>query len=64
MNLRLTERADRDYASLPKEVRKALGKQLRFLMNDLNHPSLHAKKYSESLDVWQDRVTRDWRFPF
>jgi len=25
---------------------------------------LHAKKYSESLDIWQGRVTRGWRFYF
>ena len=25
---------------------------------------LHAKKYSEALDVWQDRVTQGWRFYF
>jgi hypothetical protein len=27
-------------------------------------PPLHAKKYSDALDVWQARVTRDWRFYF
>lgn len=30
----------------------------------LNHPSLHAKKYNEALDLWQARVNRDWRFYF
>ena len=64
MKLRFTQRADRDYAELPVPVRKAFAKQLRFLLNDLRHPSLQAKKYSESLDVWQGRVTRGWRFYF
>jgi mRNA-degrading endonuclease RelE of RelBE toxin-antitoxin system len=64
MKLRFTERADKDYADLPVIIRKALGKQLRFLLLNLNHPSLHAKKYSEALDIWQGRVTRDWRFYF
>jgi hypothetical protein len=49
---------------LPVMIRKAFGKQLRFLLANLGHPSLHAKKYSESLDVWQGKVTRDWRFYF
>jgi hypothetical protein len=49
---------------LPVIIRKALGKQLHFLLLNRNHPSLHAKKYSETLDVWQGRVTRDWRFYF
>lgn len=64
MKLRFTEKADRDYESLPVNIRKAFAKQLRFLLMNLGHPSLHAKKYSESLDVWQGRVTRGWRFYF
>jgi mRNA-degrading endonuclease RelE of RelBE toxin-antitoxin system len=64
MKLRFTERADKDYAALPPPVRKALAKQLRFLLSNLQHPSLHAKKYSEGLDVWQGRVTKAWRFYF
>ncbi len=64
MKLRFTEKAGRDYASLPGNIRKAFGKQLGFLLMNLGHPSLHAKKYSERLDVWQGRVTRGWRFYF
>lgn len=64
MKVRFTDRADKDYADLPVAIRKAFGKQLRFLLANLRHPSLQAKKYSESLDVWQGRVTRGWRFYF
>lgn len=64
MKLRFTAKADTDYADLPGAVRKAFEKQLRFLLASLQHPSLHAKKYSESLDVWQGRVTKGWRFYF
>ncbi len=64
MKLRLTERADKDYAAMPVYLRKALGKQLGFLLASLNHPSLRAKKYGGLADVWQARVTRDWRFYF
>ncbi len=49
MKLRFTERADKDYAALPSDIRKAFAKQLRFLLADLRHPSLRAKKYDE---VW------------
>jgi len=45
-------------------IRKAFAKQLRFLLANLRHPSPQAKKYSESMDVWQGRVTRGWRFYF
>jgi mRNA-degrading endonuclease RelE of RelBE toxin-antitoxin system len=64
MKLRFTEKADKDYAGLPVIIRKAFAKQLRFLLVNRAHPSLRAKKYSEALDVWQGRVTRDWRFYF
>ena len=48
----------------PTAVRKAFFKQVRFLAQNLQHPSLHAKKYDESRDLWQARVNRDWRFYF
>ncbi|HTV64332.1 MAG TPA: type II toxin-antitoxin system RelE/ParE family toxin [Bryocella sp.] len=64
MKLRFTQRADKDYAELPLPIRKAFAKQLDFLLTNLRHPSLQAKKYSEGLDVWQGRVTRGWRFYF
>lgn len=64
MKFRFTEKADKDYAGLPVVIRKAFGKQLHFLLLNLGHPSLRAKKYNEALDVWQARVTRDWRFYF
>jgi mRNA-degrading endonuclease RelE of RelBE toxin-antitoxin system len=64
MRLLFTERADKDYADLPANIRKALAKQLRYLLADLRHPSLQAKKYSEGEDIWQGRVTRGWRLYF
>jgi mRNA interferase RelE/StbE len=64
MKLRFTERADKDYADLPAKERKAFKKQLAFLLTNLQHPSLRAKKYDEANDLWQARVTRSWRFYF
>jgi hypothetical protein len=46
----------------PVNVRRAFYKQIRFLAQDLHHPSLHAKKYDEAHDLWQARVNKDWRF--
>ena len=37
----------------PAKVRKAFFKQIRFLAENLHHPSLRAKKYDESQDLWQ-----------
>ena len=48
----------------PASVQKAFFKQVRFLEQNLLHPSLHAKKYDESKDLWQARVNNNWRFYF
>ncbi len=45
-------------------MQRAFEKQLRFLADNLNHPSLRAKKYDDGTDLWQARVNRDWRFYF
>jgi len=37
---------------------------LLFILANLRHPSLRAKKYDETRGIWQARVTRDWRFYF
>jgi len=49
---------------IPARIRKAFYKQAGFLLNDLHHPSLRAKKYSEADDKWQARVNKGWRFYF
>ncbi len=64
MTLVLTRRAIRDYHDLPAKVRRAADKQLDLLLHDLRHPSLHAKKYDETRDIWQGRLTKGYRFYF
>ncbi|MDP3993928.1 MAG: hypothetical protein U1C57_03180 [Candidatus Doudnabacteria bacterium] len=48
----------------PMAVRKAFFKQIGFLAQNLGHPSLHAKKFDETQNLWQARVNKDWRFYF
>ena len=48
----------------PAGVRKAFFKQVKLLEQNLRHPSLKAKKYDESQDLWQARVNKAWRFYF
>jgi mRNA interferase RelE/StbE len=53
-------------AAAPSDVQRVFWKQLRFLLRDLRHPSLEAKKFPESGDpnLWQARITKAWRFYF
>ena len=50
--------------SFPILIEKKFQKQLNFLISDIRHPSLRAKKYDESGDVWQARVNDNVRFYF
>ena len=49
---------------LSSEVQKKFFKQLKFLLHDIRHPSLRAKKFDESLSIWQARVDDNFRFYF
>ena len=53
-----------DYATAPAQVQKAFDKQSKFLLINIRHPSLHAKKYDEQKNLWQARVNRGWRVFF
>jgi hypothetical protein len=48
MKLRYTESALDTLNTLPLPIRKAFYKQSAFLIQNLHHPSLRAKKYSET----------------
>ena len=64
MKIRHTATASKAFDGAPEAVQKAFLKQIGFLKENLKHPSLHAKKYDESQDLWQARVNKDWRFYF
>jgi plasmid maintenance system killer protein len=64
MNVQLSQRAVEALAAAPLPVQKAFIKQINFLVRDLAHPGLHAKKYGEAVGRWQARVNDDWRFYF
>jgi hypothetical protein len=57
-----SDHSKKDYDGLRPNIRKAFDKQARLLAADLLHPSLRAKKYDESNDIWQARVNKAWRF--
>jgi len=64
MRVVLSESAIESLKDAPLSVRRAFAKQLGFLVNNLLHPSLRAKKYDEARGLWQARVSKDWRFYF
>ena len=64
MRLLRSIRFERSYAKAPPTIQRAFDKQSGLLLRNLHHPSLRAKKFDESLDLWQARVNKDWRFYF
>jgi mRNA interferase RelE/StbE len=64
MKVEYSDSVNEALENAPAAVRKAFFKQVRFLEQNLHHPSLRAKKYDEANDRWQARVNKDWRFYF
>jgi mRNA-degrading endonuclease RelE of RelBE toxin-antitoxin system len=64
VRLVFTARAERDYDQLSPKLKAQADQQLDLLVRDLRYPSLHAKKYDERRDVWQVRISRDYRVFF
>jgi mRNA interferase RelE/StbE len=64
MKLDYTDRFIQSLDDAPPSIQKAFYKQSRLLVQNLRHPSLRAKKYDEARNIWQARVTRNWRFYF
>lgn len=64
MKAAFSQRFIRQYKALSAERKTKFDKQLGFLLSNLRHPSLRAKKYDEARDVWQARVDEDYRFYF
>ena len=64
MKLHYSQHFRRNYAAAPAHIQRAFDKQAALLVQNLQHPSLRAKKFDEARGVWQARVTRDWRLYF
>lgn len=64
MTRRFSEKAAQDYEKAIPAIQKAFDKQMKLLTENWRHPSLRAKKIDETNNIWQGRVTRDWRFYF
>lgn len=64
MKLIYTPTFQSNLKKFPKEIRKKFYKQADFLIQNIRHSSLQAKKYGGEKDVWQARVDKNIRFYF
>lgn len=47
-----------------KNLRKRTNEQLKILLENPRHPSLRLKKMKGFPDIWEARVTKNYRFTF
>ena len=64
MKLLFAKRFIEQYAALSASRQGKVDKQLQFLLLNLRHPSLRAKKYNAVQNIWQARVDDKYRFYF
>ncbi|MDD5750270.1 MAG: hypothetical protein PHU56_01275 [Candidatus Pacebacteria bacterium] len=64
MKIFYTPHFQRSFRGFSKVVKIKFAKQIDYLLININHPSLRAKKYSETEGVWQARVDDNVRFYF
>lgn len=64
MELIQTTHFKRDYKKLPASIQKRTDEKLKFLVQNVSHPSLRVKKVQEYKGVFEGSVTKNYRFFF
>jgi mRNA interferase RelE/StbE len=64
LRLTRTERFKKSVLELDQRTRDKLKKQLRYLLSDPRHPSLHVKKIKGTQSIFEARVNDSYRFTF
>ena len=64
MELDPTSKFNKNLKQFSKTIRNKFYKQANFLLRDIRHSSLCAKKYDETSGAWQARVDKNVRFYF
>lgn len=62
--LRVLNTFKKDYKKLPPEIRDKVDKQLTFLLNNLEHPSLNLHPVQGTKRIWEGYVDYHYRFTF
>jgi mRNA-degrading endonuclease RelE of RelBE toxin-antitoxin system len=62
--IRKTSKFEKDYRELPQDIQQKVERQIRMLDENLYHPSLHTKRIQGTMDIWEARVDRQYRFTF
>ena len=55
---------EKDYKKLPAKIQKLLDEQLIMLLENSKYPSLRVKKMQGHINIWEGRITQNYRFTF
>lgn len=64
MNVYFSDSFRRDFKDLSAEIKKIAEQKIQFFLNNPRHPSLHTKKIQGTRDIWEGRITQNYRFTF
>ena len=64
MKAKWLEEFYRNYHKLPVPIQKKTQRVITYLMRDLRHPGVRAKKVVNHLDIWEARVDIHHRMTF
>ena len=64
MQLVQTTHFKRDYKKLPASIQKITDEKLKFLVQNVSHPSLRVKRVQKYKGVFEGSVTKNYRFFF
>lgn len=59
-----TEVFKKDFQELPKTIKERAVTKLELFVDNSHHPSLQVKKMEGHLDIWEGRITGNYRFTF
>lgn len=64
MRIRKENRFVEDFVALPLSIQKRAKKQLALFLQNPRHGSLQIKKMKGWRNIWEGRITDDYRFTF
>ncbi len=64
MKIHTTRPFDEDYRDLPESIKDRADRQFVLLLENPHHPSLRLKKIKGHPNIWEGRVTQNYRFTF
>jgi mRNA-degrading endonuclease RelE of RelBE toxin-antitoxin system len=62
--LRILDTFKKDYKKLPPEIKDKVDRQLQFLIENPNHPSLNLHQIRGTKGIWEGYVDYHYRFTF